>query len=655
MVGVLSGCGHLIPGAGSSNQLRELDPLAGETHFDHLEELTLPGVATRAHWSFDGSWLAFLYRNPGGSPPVRCNQVYRVRVNGRDAGLVSQGSGRTDSPSYFPDDSRIIYTSSLPYSSACPMPLQELPAPANLISLDRAFQLLSSRPDGSDTLALEPGGPRAYNNNAAICADGSVVFVSDREGDPALYFAKLDPMGSILGIRRITHGPGFYGDPVLSADCRHIAWTAWHPAGPRELTQYKANLKKHRILPDQLEIWMADSDGSHSRQVTSLGAWSRSPTFTRNGQGIVFGSNYRNHRTFDLYLIKTNGAGLERVTYSNQNDTFPNFSQDGSRLVFSSARSGKEAGAPLHLMLAKWKEKEPESGPIPISSVSNPSDRFIAMVSQLDAPDMGGRIVGTAGFRWAEDFVAQRLREEGLHPFFAVFNRAPGGEGYEQEVRVATEERGTTGPPFLAHNLLGTWGNRCGKTRPVLISSRLDQAGSSGVAAMLVAARLIQARSDPDSCFVFAALTEGTDGNAGSFQLERLLFSIHAMPKAMLHVDEVGQMSDNRLMVLDAASSPSWKELISRACLNQSLSCILAEGLAPEAPLDVFLEARVPALDLTTASPGQADESATRPVNATGGAQAAQFVAALAEDAASADRILRFNRKSYPHRGRGTP
>ena len=51
--------------------------------------------------------------------------------------------------------------------------------------------MYSAKPDGTDLVPIEPGAPRAYNAEATVCRDGSVVFTSDREGDLELYTAKL--------------------------------------------------------------------------------------------------------------------------------------------------------------------------------------------------------------------------------------------------------------------------------------------------------------------------------------------------------------------------------------------------------------------------------------------------------------------------------
>jgi Tol biopolymer transport system component len=60
-------------------------------------------------------------------------------------------------------------------------------------------------------------------------------------------------------------------------------------------------------------------------------------------------------RDFDLYLINSDGSGLERVTYNETFDGFPMFTHDGKKLVFASNRNGKVHGE-TNLFIADWKD-----------------------------------------------------------------------------------------------------------------------------------------------------------------------------------------------------------------------------------------------------------------------------------------------------------
>ena len=58
-------------------------------------------------------------------------------------------------------------------------------------------------------------------------------------------------------------------------------------------------------------------------------------------------------RRFSLFLVDENGENLERVTFSDEFDSFPMFSPDGKYLVWASNRLNKKEGE-TNLFLAEW-------------------------------------------------------------------------------------------------------------------------------------------------------------------------------------------------------------------------------------------------------------------------------------------------------------
>ncbi len=76
---------------------------------------------------------------------------------------------------------------------------------------------------------------------------------------------------------------------------------------------------------------MAKADGTEARRITSFGAGSFAPFFTPDGRRILFSSNLADPkgREFDIWSIRLDGSGLERVTTAPGFDGFPIFSPDG--------------------------------------------------------------------------------------------------------------------------------------------------------------------------------------------------------------------------------------------------------------------------------------------------------------------------------------
>ena len=92
-------------------------------------------------------------------------------------------------------------------------------------------------------------------------------------------------------------------------------------------------------------------------QITQLGGANFGPSWTPDGQRIIFSSNYKNphSRNFDLYIVNLDGSGLEQVTTDPEFDGFPMFSPDGHTLIWASNRDAQKEGE-TNLFLADWKE-----------------------------------------------------------------------------------------------------------------------------------------------------------------------------------------------------------------------------------------------------------------------------------------------------------
>ncbi|MEI7703341.1 MAG: hypothetical protein WCK73_01940 [Deltaproteobacteria bacterium] len=317
----------------------------GERHLANIRQLSFGGENAEAYWSFDGKLLIF--QSTRGTDA--CDQQYVMEPDGSHVKQVSNGTGRTTCGYFFPDGSRILYSSTHEASPACP--------PQPDMSLGYVwplsdYQIYTARPDGSDIQVLAPS-PGFYTAEATVSRDGWIVFTSTRDGDLDLYKMRLD--GSEL--TRLTREPGYDGGAFFSADGKRIVYRASRPAPGKEMDDYRSLLARKMVRPGKLEIMTMDADGTNVRQVTRLGAGSFAPFFFPDGKRIIFSTNHGDPkgRNFDLYLVNDDGTGLERVTTYDGFDGFPMFSPDGKRLVFASNRNGSKPGE-TNLFIADWVE-----------------------------------------------------------------------------------------------------------------------------------------------------------------------------------------------------------------------------------------------------------------------------------------------------------
>jgi Tol biopolymer transport system component len=319
--------------------------LPQEKHLENIKQLSFGGENAEAYFSADDRQLIFQSTRGEG----KCDQIFTMKIDGSDLKMVSTSQGRTTCSYFFPNVSRMLYSSTHLDSKECP------PRPdfsrGYVWAVYPAFDIFTARPDGSDLRRLTntPG----YDAEATISRNGKIVFTSMRDGDLDIY--SMDANGK--NVKRLTNELGYDGGPFWSYDGKQIVYRAHHPKSEKDKDDYTALLKNNLIRPTTLEIWVMSADGSNKRQITANGKANFAPYFFPDGKRIIFASNVDDARgrNFDLYKINIDGTGLERITFNDTFDGFPMFSSDGRKLVFASNRNAKAQGE-TNIFIADWVE-----------------------------------------------------------------------------------------------------------------------------------------------------------------------------------------------------------------------------------------------------------------------------------------------------------
>ena len=90
------------------------------------------------------------------------------------------------------------------------------------------------------------------------------------------------------------------------------------------------------------EIWICDSDGSGTRQLTSFGgAAIYGPSWSPDSQKVALTVAQKGMKE-DIYVVSANGGAPRRITTDPAEDKWPYWSNDGKWIYFSSTRSGRE-------------------------------------------------------------------------------------------------------------------------------------------------------------------------------------------------------------------------------------------------------------------------------------------------------------------------
>lgn len=273
-----------------------------------------------------------------------------MNIDGSAQHRISDGTGKTTCGYFFAYNTKVFYASTRAADTACPK--KPDPSKGYVWGLDK-FDIYTANPDGSGTQRLTKND--VYTAEGTLSPDGkTIVFTSARDGDLEIYTMNTD--GS--NVQRLTRTPGYDGGPFFSDDGKEIVYRADHPTTPDDLARYRENLARHTYAPRALEIRIMNADGTNDHAVTANGAANFAPYFLPGGREIIFSSNLSDpkHRDFDLYLIREDGTGLTRVTFSPDFDGFPMLTRDGKTLAFASNRNGK-APHETNIFVADWVRK----------------------------------------------------------------------------------------------------------------------------------------------------------------------------------------------------------------------------------------------------------------------------------------------------------
>jgi Tol biopolymer transport system component len=128
------------------------------------------------------------------------------------------------------------------------------------------------------------------------------------------------------GLHHITSGDTeFDGQPAWSPDGTSIAFTRYSQAAT---------------------IWLIDADGTNVRRLTTTtpSPEEGQPQWSPDGNWIVF-SRETSHMaasgpqsTWDIFVVRSDGTDLRRLTRNAGSNTGPAWSPDGKRIVFTSVR-----------------------------------------------------------------------------------------------------------------------------------------------------------------------------------------------------------------------------------------------------------------------------------------------------------------------------
>ena len=213
-----------------------------------------------------------------------------------------------------------------------------------------AFTSSRSQPAG------DPGPPLPYSELYVMNADGSHVRRITNNVNLVDYQPAWSPDGRLIVVARGPATPAPPGNVTGPTDLWIIdlasgreqqvtnspstweGWPHWSPDGNR--IAFEGDL----VEPGNEDVYTVRTDGTGLQRLTTRQGFDGDVRYSPDGRSLVFDMDRRGN--FDIFVMSTNGTSLRRLTTDPSADYYASFSPDGRWIAFSSDRDGTDSAVP---------------------------------------------------------------------------------------------------------------------------------------------------------------------------------------------------------------------------------------------------------------------------------------------------------------------
>ena len=166
---------------------------------------------------------------------------------------------------------------------------------------------------------------RGLNSGAQWAPSGKVLaYTGSKNGDSDIFY--LNPFSGTR--KRLIRGGGLDVDPTFSPDGKYLAFVSGRYGNPHIfLALLKWDTQQSlRVVKDT--------------RLTFAGWYNSTPAWSPDSKRIVFAGYDKDINRYDVFIMDRDGKNLERLTLKTGDNESPSFSPNGQHVIFQSNRVG---------------------------------------------------------------------------------------------------------------------------------------------------------------------------------------------------------------------------------------------------------------------------------------------------------------------------